>query len=173
MCADHKIAIGDFSWKETSALADIKAIAMKERQRLAAQLREFDDLLEKLAAMSFTPDSVEDTQIPPVVPGRYKGKKLSPALDDYLRARPGFKITFDRVVEDLRIGGADMGNPKRAAQNLKITMQARSTKRSNPLVEWDDHWTMWLSDAALLPPKKRIRKLSVRKRGLSDKEPPA
>lgn len=135
-------------------LAEAEALYLRERESVVAQLKKIDEILAHMRALRSVPRT-SDTDLPPVVPDEYKGLKLSPALEVYLRARAGFKIPIGKVVEDLEIGGADMGGPTRHAHNLKITLSSRY----QTFAKWDkDTDTVSLSETATLPPKKRIRK---------------
>lgn len=91
-----------------------------------------------------------------VLPGQYRGMGMSPALESYLKERPGQRIPFEKVLEDLQVGEAELGAPKWQARSLKVTMANRKS-----LVQYDPAtWAMWLAPTANLPPKKRVRRRS-------------
>jgi len=135
---------------QTDEVSEAVTLLLEAKRKLATQMQTIDSALA-----NFRPNgsSHHSLQIDPVTPGQYKGMRMTNALESYLKARPGVKIPIDKVVEDLRIGGAEMGQFKRHRQNLKILMKNRTS-----LVQWDENWTMQLAPTANDPPKPRKKK---------------
>ena len=131
---------------------------MGEVRDLMGEVRKIDETIANFGSNGNAP-AAPPVEIPPVIPGQYKGMRMSVALESYLKARPGMTIPIDKVVDDLRVAGAEMGLMKRHRQNLRITMQARKQ-----LVEWDSDErgnaiALRLAPTANEPPKPRkIRK---------------
>jgi len=66
----------------------------------------------------------------PVRLGQYKGMKLAPALDAYVRERGGGPIDIDQAIKDLEMGGAPLGQTKeRYKRNVRITISNSRTLR--------------------------------------------
>jgi hypothetical protein len=133
-------------------VAEAESLLIRQRDSFLAQARQIDQIISNLRSMGSVPKAAAIDAIPPITTGQYKGMKLSPAFEAYLKERKGFRIPIERVVADLQLAGADMGGPKRPAQqNLKITMQMRKS-----LVQWEpETWTMWLAPTAEEAPRKR------------------
>lgn len=127
----------------------------RERQNLKTQIEGIDRILSNLRNGSGLVSAGEIDRIAPVKPGDYQAMRMTRAFEAYLRARPGVKIPIDRAVEDLRLGGAELGKTEaRHRQNLKIAMQNLKW-----LVEWDEEWNLWLASSANDPrPRARPQK---------------
>jgi hypothetical protein len=125
---------------------------------LLAEARIFRNAIENMeqslkSRVGSGPILAPQSHLPPVTPNQYKGMRTGEALASYMRARPGQRIPIDRVIEDLRTGGAEMGQYLRHKQNLRITMRAKPK-----LVQWDEGLNnLWLAPTASDPPPRRMR----------------
>lgn len=134
-----------------SLIEEAEAKLLEEKRRLEKKLQYVNQSLESMRmARNGSNDGLES--LPSVKPGQFAAMKTGEALNSYLKARAGFRIPIDQVVQDLLEGGAVMAStPQRNRHNLKITMQ-----RNRRLVKWDENWTMWLNEEEALTIVPRI-----------------
>lgn len=132
------------------------SLLVRQRDSFLAQAKQIDEIIANLKNIRSVPRAVENSSIPDVVPDQYKGMKLSPAFEAYMKARRGFKIPLAKVIEDLKASGVELvtpGSKNSPKQNLKITIHFRPK-----MFTFDEKTELvWLADTADLPPKKRKR----------------
>lgn len=140
----------------SSSIADAEASLVRERDALLARAKQLTDIIAKMREINSVPRDVENGDIPSVIVDQYKGMKLSPAFEAYMKARRGFKIPLAKVIEDLKASGVELvtpGSKNSPKQNLKITIHFRPK-----MFTFDEKTELvWLADTADLPPKKRKR----------------
>jgi hypothetical protein len=125
-------------------------------QRLEKSLQELNSSQEGKGTSGNAQDALQ-----PVVKDEYKGMILRNAIETYLRARRGHRISFERVVSDLLLAGVDPGLPRLGqsdpvrllSHNLKILMALRRN-----LIAWEPQGkpgkihpkdlTIWLAPSA-------------------------
>lgn len=176
--------------------------AMQERTELLDQVRELDEIIERIKSWDRRVRSATDDQganeyplpaIPatqpsprkklpaseylPVRKNEFQGLRAVEALENYLRARPGIRISLKQAVEQILQGGAAWGEPRgrsadparRAIHNLKIAFSNRSktfawepktlTRKGWPGVpKGDVDIVVWLAESAQTPKKRKRTK---------------
>lgn len=131
---------------------ELEAMALARRRELEIALNEIDDLIKTIRAIRQKSErNSESPQLRIVLPGHYKGMHLREALQAYLLARPGIRITHERAAEDLWAGGAEW--PDRGGRGAKGRLHnfKMSCAMNSDLVEQDKKaGLLWL-----IPEEKR------------------
>jgi hypothetical protein len=157
---------------------------LKGKRELEQELKTLNEHLANMEAVERRSGHSQSLDTLPIAKkDEFKGMRPIDALENYLRARRGFKIPLPRIVADLVEGGVHPGSNRGKTSDpaelvswtLKISVPSRkafgyhpagvSEKTGAPIIPKrvgdklveDEEITIWLADAADQP-KRRVRK---------------
>lgn len=135
-------------FSEDDSLDDVRRFVKEKRARLVRQIEKLDNFLDSM-----------DTDGPrPVIAGQFKGMRVGPALEAYIKARPGHRIPYERAAEDLYIGGAAIGDRGNGASGRLHTLKITLPNKRKIVNFNEEERVLWLADTAGDPLPKRNQK---------------